>query len=62
MEVRKKEKIRNEYNQVPYLSRRLYKWDSDKITRKHLAQESQEVIPADDHKAAGNRQDTNSIQ
>ena len=46
--------IRNRYNQVPYLTKNTI-WESDKNTRKHHAQESQEVSPfhADDHKAIG---------
>ena len=53
--VKKKTKIRN---QVPHLTRDTI-WQSDKNTRKHLTQESQEVssFQAGDHKAATNRQD-----
>ena len=59
IKVRKKAKIRNEYNQVPHLTQDTT-WESDKNTRKHLIQESQEVspFPAGDHKAATNRQDS----
>ena len=54
--VSKKAKIRNLYNQVPYLTQYIT-WDSDKNTRKHHIQDSQEVspFPAGDHKAAMNR-------
>ena len=50
----KSEEIRNRYNQVPHLM------GSYKNTRKHHAQESQEVssFPAGDHKIARNRQDS----
>ena len=56
--VRKKAKIRNRYNQVPYLTKDAI-WESGKNTRKRHIQESQEVspFPAGDHKAARNRQD-----
>ena len=59
MKVRKKAKIRNQYNQVLHLTQDTI-WVSDKNTRKHHIQESQEVIPfpAGDHKAAMNRQDS----
>ena len=52
-------KIRNGYNQVPHLTQDTT-WESDKTMRKHQIQESQEVspFPADDHKAAMNRQDS----
>ena len=51
--VRKKTKIRNRYNQVPHLTQDTVR-ESDKNTRKHHIQESQEVspFPAGDHKAA----------
>ena len=57
--VRKKAKIRNIYNQVPHLNQDT-EWESDKNTRKHHIQESQEVspFPAGDHKAERNRQDS----
>ena len=57
--VKKKAKIRNRYNQVPHLTRDTI-WESDKNTRKHHTQESQEVsaYPAGDHKPARNRQDS----
>ena len=50
VKVKKKAKIRNQYNQVS---------QSDKNTRKHHTQESQEIspFPAGDQKAARNRQD-----
>ena len=56
MKVRKKEKIRNQYNQVPHLTQDTV-WKSDKNTRKHHIQESPEVspFPTGDHKAARNR-------
>ena len=45
--------IRNRYNKVPNRTRNTV-WESDKYTRKHHIQESQEVGPflAGDHKAA----------
>ena len=54
--VSKKAKIRNRYNQVPQLTKDTT-WESDKNTRKHHIQESQEVSPspAGDHKAAMNK-------
>ena len=57
--VSKKAKIRNRYNQVPHLTQDTT-WESDKNTRKHHLQESQEVspFPAVDHKAAMNRQES----
>ena len=56
--VKKKTKIRNRYNQVPHLNGRNI-WVSEKNTRKHHTQESQEVspFPAGDHMAARNRRD-----
>ena len=55
----KKAKIGNGYNQVPYLTQDTT-WENDKTTRKHHIQLSQQVspFPADDHKAATNRQDS----
>ena len=55
----KKAKIRNRYNQVLHLTQDTT-WESDKNTRKHNIQESQETSPfsAGDHKAAMNRQDS----
>ena len=49
----------NRYNQVPHLIQDTT-WESDKNTRKHHIQESQEVspFPAGDHKATMNRQDS----
>ena len=57
--VRKKAKIRNRYNQVPHRTRDTL-LEIDKNTRTYHTQESQEVslIPAGDHKAARNRQDS----
>ena len=56
---KKKTKIGNLYNQVPYLTQDTI-LESDKNTRKHLIQESQEVSPflAGDHKAAWHKQYT----
>ena len=50
---RKRAKIRNRYNQVPHLTQDTV-WESDKNTRKHHIQDSQEVspFPAGDHKIA----------
>ena len=58
MKSKKKAKIRNRYNQIPHLTQDTTR-ESDKNTRKHHNQESQEVssFPAGDHKAAMNRQD-----
>ena len=39
--VRKKATVRNRYNQVTHLTQDTI-WESDKITRKHYMQESQE--------------------
>ena len=57
--VSKKAKIRNRYNQVPHLTQETSD-ESDKNTRKHHIQESQEAspFPAGDHNAAMNRQET----
>ena len=55
-EVRKKTKTSNRYNQVPHLTQDTI-WESDKNTRKHHIQESQEVNPFPD-KAAWHSQDT----
>ena len=59
MKVRKKVKIRNRYNQVAQLTQDTT-WESDKSTRKHHIQESQEVSPSPtgDLKASTNRQDS----
>ena len=56
--VSKETKIRNRYNQVPHLTQ-VTTQESDKNTIKHHIQETQEVspFPADDHKAAMNRQE-----
>ena len=53
VKVRKTAKIRNPYNQIPHLTEDTI-WESEKITRQHHIQESQEVnlFPAGDHKAA----------
>ena len=61
MKVRKKAKIRNRYNQVPY--GRYNQVPYGKVTKtqeKHHTQESQEFspFPAGDHKAAKNIQDS----
>ena len=52
----KKTKIRNQYNQVPHLTRDTI-WEGDKNTWKLHTQENQEVspFPAGDHKHARNR-------
>ena len=57
--VRKKENIRNRHNQIPHPAQDTI-WERNKYTRKHHAQESQEVSPfqAGDHKAARNRHDS----
>ena len=57
MEVGKKAKIWNWYNEVPNLTQDTI-WESDKNTRKHHTQGSQEVSPfqAGNHKAVRNRQ------
>ena len=56
--MKKKANIRNRYNQVPHLSRDTIR-ESDKTTRKHHIQESQEVspFPEGDQKATRYRQD-----
>ena len=56
-ESKKKVTIRNRYNHIAHLTQDTL-WESDKITREHQTQESQEVspFPAGDHKAARNRQ------
>ena len=56
--ISNKAKTRNQYNQVPHLTQDTT-WKSDKNTRKHHIQESQEVspFPAGDHKAEMNRQE-----
>ena len=57
--VSKRAKIRNQNNQVPHLIQDIT-WESDKTTRKHHIQESQEVSPfqVDGHKTAMNRQES----
>ena len=59
MKQSKKARIRNRYNQVPHLTKDTT-WESDKNTRKHNIQESQEVspFPAVHDKAAMNRQES----
>ena len=56
IKVSKGAKIRNRYNQVPYLTQAGYQWESDKLTADNT-NESQEVslFPAGDHKAHINR-------
>ena len=51
--VSQKAKIMNQYNHVTHLTQDIV-WESDKYTRKHQIQESQEVspFPAGDYKAA----------
>ena len=58
-QVRKNAKIRNQLNQAPHPTQGTI-WESDKNTRKHHMQESQEAspFPAGGHKAAMNRQDS----
>ena len=57
--VRKRANIRNRYNQVPHITLDTFR-ESDKNTRKHHTQKSQEVSPFSTgvHKAARNRQDS----
>ena len=52
LKVKKKAKTRNQFNQVPNLTR-VTIWESGKHTRKYHTQEWQEVshLPAGDHKA-----------
>ena len=59
MEVKKKAKIRNKYNQVPHVNRDII-LESDKNSRKNYTQENQDVrpFPAGDRKATMNRQDS----
>ena len=59
IKARKKVKIRNQNNKVSHLMQDTT-WESDKNTRRHHTQESQEAspFPAGDHKAAMNRQDS----
>ena len=58
LKVERKAKIRNQYNQVPYLTQNTV-WETVKNTRKYNTYESEEVSPflAGDHKAAINRHD-----
>ena len=55
--VRKKAKIRNQYNQVPHLTQYTL-WEIDKSTRKRHIQKCLEVSPfaAGDHKSARHKQ------
>ena len=57
MEVRKKAKLRNRYNQVPQLTQDTV-WESDKTIKSHI-QESQETSPfqAGDQKDVTHTQD-----
>ena len=48
--VKKKAKIRNQYNQLPHLTRNII-WENDKNTRTHHTQESQAVITKIQHRA-----------
>ena len=62
VKVSKEAKVRNPYNQVQYLTQDTT-WESDKgdkYTIKHRTQVGQEVspLPAGDHKAAMNRQES----
>ena len=59
LNVKKKAKIMNRYNEVPHLTRVTTR-ESDKNTRKHHSQESQEVspFPAGELKDAMSRQDS----
>ena len=59
IEVSKKVKIRNRYNQVPLLTQDT-KWESDKNTTKYRIEESQDFspFPAGHHKATINRQES----
>ena len=52
-------KNQDRYNQIPHPTQETI-WVSDKNTRQHHIQESQEVspFPAGDHKTARNRQDS----
>ena len=45
MKLRKKAKIRNQYNQAQHLTQDIT-WESNKYTTKHHTQESQEVSPS----------------
>ena len=57
--VSKKAKVRNQYNQIPHLTQGIT-WVSDKNIRKNPIQESQDVspFPAGDHKTAMNREES----
>ena len=56
VKLRKKAKARNRHNQVPHLTQDT-EWESDKNTRRHHIEVSQEVSasPTGGHKAARNR-------
>ena len=53
LKIKEEGKDKNQNNQVPHLIQDTV-WESDKNTREHHTQESQEVspFPAGDHKAA----------
>ena len=55
-------KVRNQYNQVPYLTQDTV-WEGDNNGRKHHIQGSQEAspFPTGDHKAARNRHDRQDV-
>ena len=55
----KNAKVRFGYNQMPHLTQNTM-WESNKNTRKHYIQESQEVspFPAGDHTVARKRLDS----
>ena len=59
IKVKKKAKIRNQHNQVPHVTRDTTR-ESDKNSRKHHTQDSQEFspFPAGVHKAVRIRQDS----
>ena len=59
IKVKKKAKIRNQFNQVPHINLDTI-WESYKNSRKHDTQERQEdsLFPAGDHKVAIGRQDS----
>ena len=65
--VRKQAKIRNQCNQVPHLTQDTI-WETDKNTRKHHIQESQEISPSQQlttmpqqtHKTARQTRNTNN--
>ena len=59
LNVRKKAKIKNQYNQVPHLTQDTT-WEIEKNTRKHHLQVSQDVspFPAGEYRAAMYRHDS----